>query len=329
MQPIQNAFKHHKARKAIVFGGAVIMLAITVLSCVSSFMIYVDGFRDMPFLFQQFLAFFAVLVVEGCFIWLVFGFTRAFSSALERLIAITGIALIVGVMLFNLVTHFMMAKNVSLHRYQVVWVEWGAVTVFIAVLIIVLCITLADPISRLMRLELRYVGKQQETILSAKSEALESERIMAAMANRANTEAERLAEVIEGDGAGFPRELDTRSNYRSGNRERLEIPPVSYAQKKDTAKTHVSFDSAQNAEALKRLREALKEISFYHHGLSFKVDLKSDCLWIRAMRANQGTQETIASARCNLDILRDVLTMAPEAFRARLEKMLRQNNFQI
>jgi hypothetical protein len=321
MQPIQNAFKHHKARKAVVYGGAVIMLAITVLSCVSSFMIYVDGFRDMPFVFQQTLALFAVLVVEGAFIWLVFGFTRAFSSALERLIAIAGIALIVAVMLFNLVTHFMMAKNVELHRYQQTWVEWGAVTVFIAVLIIVLLITLADPIARLIRLELRYQGKQQETILTAKSEALESERIMTAMANRANAEAERLAEVIAGDAGGFPREIDADSRYRSGHRERLEIP----AQKKDIAKTYMS----SNSEGLRRLREALKDISFRLPNVSFKTTVNPDNLWIRAMKANQGTQETVHSVSSKLSILDDAVSMPRDEFRERLERFLRKNGFQI
>src|SRR5262249_43755111 len=219
MQRIEDSFKHHKARKYVVYGGAVIMLAITVLSCVSSFQIYVAGFNDVPYVFQQALALFAVLVVEGCFVWLVFGITRAFSSALERLIAVLGLMFIVGVMLVNLVTHFMIAKGISLHRYQTEWVEWGAVTVFIAVLILILLITLADPIARLVRLDLRYMGKQQETILTAKSEALDSERIRAAMVNRADAEAEKLAQQIEGE--SFPREIDAGSSYRSGHHERL------------------------------------------------------------------------------------------------------------
>jgi len=69
---LRDAFRHHKERKIIVVGGGAIMLAITILSCVSSFLIYRDGFADLPYVFQQTLALFAVLVVEGTFIWLYF-----------------------------------------------------------------------------------------------------------------------------------------------------------------------------------------------------------------------------------------------------------------
>lgn len=196
---VQDAFKHNRARKNVILGGAVILICITVLSCVSSFSIYRGGFADFPFLFQQALALFAVIVVEGTFVWLVYGFTRAFSSGMERLISLCGMGFLVIVMLINLVTHFMWVKGIALHPFQEAWIAWGAITVFIAVLLIVLFITLADPVIRLIRLELRYLGKQQEKILEAKTESLESERILEAMASRADWEAGQLAEQIMGD----------------------------------------------------------------------------------------------------------------------------------
>jgi len=101
-------------------------------------------------------------------------------------------------MMINLVTHFMMVKHVELSEFQMEWIDWGAVTIFIAVLLIVLFITLADPVIRLIRLELRYIGKQQEKILEAKTEGLESDKIQAAMAERADWEADRLADQIIG-----------------------------------------------------------------------------------------------------------------------------------
>lgn len=319
MQNIQNSFKHHKARKQVVFGGLCIMISITILSCVSSFLIYREGFRDVPYVFQQALAGFAVVVVEGCFIWLVFGISKAFSSATERLLAFLGLLFIVGVMLLNIVTHFQIAKGIALSPFQNEWVSWGAVTVFVGVLVLILAVTLADPIARLVRLELRYLGKQQETILSAKSEALDSERVQSAMINRANTEAEVLAQQIEGE--SFPRELD--ANYRpSSRREHLEIP----AAKLDTnARHHVST----NSEGLSALRQTLKDISFRLKNYSFKVDVKPDCVWIRMMHFNGATQETTASVSAHLDILDDAVTMAPEAFRERLERFLRKNGFEI
>src|SRR5262245_8658732 len=196
MGSVQEAFKYNRARKNVIIGGAIILICITALSCLSSFMIYRSGFGDMPFIFQQALSLFAVVVVEGAFVWLVYGFTRAFSSGMERLVSLAGMGFLVVVMLINLVTHFMIVKGIQLHPFQLEWIDWGAVTVFIAVLLIVLFITLADPVIRLIRLELRYLGKQQEKILEAKSEGLNSAQIQTAMAERAEWEAEKLAEQI-------------------------------------------------------------------------------------------------------------------------------------
>jgi hypothetical protein len=205
MNNVQDAFKYNRARKNIIIGGAVILICITLLSCVSSFMIYRLGFGDMPWSFQQLLSLFAVVVVEGAFIWLVYGFMRAFSSSLERLIAFCGMAFLVVVMLLNLVTHFMMVKGIPLTQFQQSWIDWGAVTVFGAVLLMVLFITLADPVIRLIRLELRFKGKQEETILAAKTDALDSDQIQNAMALRAGYEAAQLAAKIEGDARARPR----------------------------------------------------------------------------------------------------------------------------
>lgn len=200
MNNVQDAFRHNRARKHVIIGGAVILVCITLLSCVSSFMIYRAGFADMPKLFQLTLAVFAVVVVEGAFVWLVYGFTRAFSSFMERCISFCGMSFLVGVMLINIVTHFMTVKGLGLHPFQEAWIGWGAVTVFVAVLLIVLAITLADPVIRLIRLELKYTGRQQEIILEAKTEGLESERIQAAMADRAEWEASELAARIMNGG---------------------------------------------------------------------------------------------------------------------------------
>lgn len=195
---VQEAFKYNRARKNVIIGGMAILIAITALSCVSSYKIYEAGFSDFPELLQMALALFAVVVVEGAFVWLVYGFTRAFSSGIERLVSIGGMAFLVGVMLINLVTHFMMVKGIGLSPFQIEWVDWGAVTVFIVVLLIVLFITLADPVIRLIRLELRYKGKQEEKILEAKTQGLESGQIEAAMRERAEAEADQLATRILG-----------------------------------------------------------------------------------------------------------------------------------
>jgi hypothetical protein len=198
MNNVQEAFKYNRARKNVIIGGMVILIAITALSCVSSYTIYSSGFADMPPSFQVTLSLFAVVVVEGAFVWLVYGFTRAFSSGSERLVSLLGMGFLVGVMLVNLVTHFMIVKGIPLSEFQEGWISWGAVSVFITVLLIVLFITLADPVIRLIRLELRYKGKQEEKILEAKTAALDNEKLQAAMNERADMEADKLATQILG-----------------------------------------------------------------------------------------------------------------------------------
>jgi hypothetical protein len=214
MTNVQDTFKHNRARKNVIVGEMVILVAITLLSCVSSFMIYREGFADMPPLFQYALALFAVIVVEGAFIWLVYGYTRAFTSFWERLISFLAMWGLAAVMLINIVTHFMLVKGSELHPFQHSWLAWGAVTVFIGVLVIVLAITLADPVIRLVRLELRLLGKQQETILNARSEALESERVQKAIAKRSALEAEELALRLEGGATGIKGELGDSHIFR-------------------------------------------------------------------------------------------------------------------
>jgi hypothetical protein len=47
------------------------------------------------------------------------------------------------------------------------------------------------------------------------------------------------------------------------------------------------------------------------------------------MKVNQGTQETVASAKAELLILDDALKMPADRFRERLERFLRQKGLEI
>ena len=80
---------------------------------------------------------------------------------------------------------------------------------------------------------------------------------------------------------------------------------------------------------LKRLREALRDISFRLPGRCFKVDVRGDAVWVRMVKANNSTQETIASAKAKLSILHDAMTMSRDAYRDRVERFLQQNKFEI
>lgn len=129
----------------------------------------------------------------------------------------------------------------------------------------------------------------------------------------------------------FPDEIDAdviekRSPSRRGDLAKGPNKETSFlATKKETAKKHASFDS----EGLKKLREALRDISFRLAGLSFKSYVRGDAVWILMMKANQGTQETLHSAKAKLSILDDAMTMPREAFKEKLEKFLKENGFTI
>jgi hypothetical protein len=115
----------------------------------------------------------------------------------------------------------------------------------------------------------------------------------------------------------FPHELEVE-NRAPARRE-------NFTKKKEPRKNHGSF----NPEGLRRLREALRDISFRLHKRSFKSAIKGDAVWIFMVRANHGTQETISSVRAKLSLLDDAMTMPRQAFRERLENFLRQNEFEI
>ena len=84
--------------------GAMILLgALTLLSCASSFVIYRSGFADLPPQFQPALALCCVLAVEGCFAWLVYGFATSFSSGVERGVSVAGIVFLFSTMAVNIV----------------------------------------------------------------------------------------------------------------------------------------------------------------------------------------------------------------------------------
>ncbi len=180
-------------------GAMILLCALTLLSCVSSFVIYRNGFADLPRQFQTALALCCVVAVEGCFAWLLYGFATSFSSAVERGVSMAGIVFLFSTMAVNIVTHYQMAKRIELNEFQRGWIEWGGVAVVVAVLAIVLVIEMGNPESRLRRLELRVSGMQREAVLVAKRAALEEETVIEAMEERARREAADLARRITGE----------------------------------------------------------------------------------------------------------------------------------
>ena len=106
---------------------------------------------------------------------------------------------------------------------------------------------------------------------------------------------------------------------------RTPAPVGNFTKKKEPTKNHGSFD----IEGLRKLREALKDISFRLAGYSFKSAIRGDAVFIYLMKANAGTQEATHTAKCKLDILRDARTMPRDKFTERLTRLLKQNKFPI
>src|SRR5262245_24965757 len=113
----------------------------------------------------------------------------------------------------------------------------------------------------------------------------------------------------------FPHTLEVKNT--------LPVKRQNFTAQKEPAKNHGSF----NPEGLKRLRDALSDISFRLPGYSFKANVKDDCVWVVMVKANQGSQESVASAKAKLSLLDDAVKMERTAFRERLENFLRQNEF--
>jgi len=110
-----------------------------------------------------------------------------------------------------------------------------------------------------------------------------------------------------------------------GVANRTPAPVGTFTAKRETPKNHGSFSS----EGLRRLREALRDISFRLHGHSFKSAVRGDAVWIYLMKANHGTQEATHSAKAKLSILDDAMTMSRDAYRDRVERFLRQNGIEL
>jgi hypothetical protein len=115
----------------------------------------------------------------------------------------------------------------------------------------------------------------------------------------------------------FPREIEVEN--------RLPAKREKFSPKKGSTKDY----GPSNSEGLNRLREALKDISFRLHKRSFKARVKGDAVWILMVKARFGTQETIHSARAKLGLLDDAVKMERTAFRERLERFLKENEFEL
>lgn len=125
----------------------------------------------------------------------------------------------------------------------------------------------------------------------------------------------------------FPSELDLEesSRLRNGKPSLVSLHGDTGKDKVSTQATRVETQTSQ----LRTLRAYLKEISFYHPGYSFKADARSDFIWLRMMKSENGREDTIASTKAAIAILDDVMRMKPDAFKSRLVTFLQKRDFPI
>lgn len=105
-------------------------------------------------------------------------------------------------------------------------------------------------------------------------------------------------------------------------------PPAARDEESQETKAHGSSD-LDELEAQRKLRDALKMISFRLPGRSFKTNLKKDCIWIMQVRSHDGTQETIRSVKASFGLLKAALTLPENDFQARLERYLIERDFDL
>ena len=193
---VGDVFKNNRARKNVIVGASILLGSMMLLSIVSSFAIFIEGFRDLPTGFQYIITGACVLLIEGALCWLLYGFSKVFSTSAEKILALLGILFLLFVMTINIITHFMRVKGLPLSDFQNGWLSWGAPVSFIVVFVLVVLLNLLEPVARLLRQENKVMGKQQETLLQARDEALDSDRVKQALVVAAKIEADNLAEQI-------------------------------------------------------------------------------------------------------------------------------------
>lgn len=125
----------------------------------------------------------------------------------------------------------------------------------------------------------------------------------------------------------FPDEIDEINieERQTPKRPRLEKTTTHVSSKSTTTRLPQKNDT----EGLNILRETLKLIAFEHPPMHFKTDIKDDCVWIRSMTSDHGVQRTATAVKAKLSILDDAVKLSREAFRGRLEKFLREHDFNV
>ncbi len=197
-----NFDKTALARRNVRTIGAVILGCATLLSVASSYKLTVDAWKDTGDALAKVLGFINVLTIEGVFLWLIFGFKKAFSSALEKTLAIGGILFYGSVMGANILIHYRIVKHYDLNDFEQAWMSWGIAVVILATIALATGLSMADPDSRALRQSLKVRGKESDMIWQAREMMLDSDFVSQAVESRAEMDAHDFVGRLLGSGSG-------------------------------------------------------------------------------------------------------------------------------
>lgn len=123
----------------------IIVGAITFVCLFTSFSLFLKCFADWPKIMQYALSFATAGAIEITACALTWGLTNALATGTERAIAGVGLAVVVGVMAINLVTHTMTVRKIPLAPWQTSYINYVGPGVIIGALVILLALLLFRP----------------------------------------------------------------------------------------------------------------------------------------------------------------------------------------
>lgn len=124
-----NQFQENSFRRFNI-SVAFALTCFMLLSSVAGFAVYRQSFSIAPWAAQQTFAAFIVIVEKIATAWLLYGFTRKFSSQLERIISGLGVTALLTVMLLNLTIGFRLAFRFPLGLFEQAWASYAVSAVF-------------------------------------------------------------------------------------------------------------------------------------------------------------------------------------------------------
>lgn len=181
MHESQETFKQNLARKNVVVAAGFILMCLTIVSLVASFMIYKESFRDCWPLLANLFALLVTVGVEVAFLVLVHGMSKAYMGK-EMFVAVGGAILLLVVMTANFVVHSHVARAQPLTEFETFWKDYiGLIIPFVTIgMFVVLGFISPEAAERRQLRRMHFIGR--ERALNYKEDYLSSPELDAELA---------------------------------------------------------------------------------------------------------------------------------------------------